>query len=71
MGRPMVITDSAITTSWGLSKLIVKDTQRDFARTEHMVFVEFLEFICRIAHEAYFSEPKEVIKMYKPNKKDE
>ena len=33
MGRPMVITDSAITTSWGLSKLTVKDTQRDYART--------------------------------------
>ena len=35
----------------------MKDLSRDQARTSHMIFVEFLEFICRVAHVAYFYEP--------------
>ena len=31
---------------------------RDYERTQHMVFVEFLEFICRVAHVANFVEPR-------------
>ena len=29
---------------------------RDHSRCKHMVFVEFLEFICRVAHAAQFYE---------------
>lgn len=43
---------------WGLSKITVKDMDRDFDRTQHMVFVEFLEFLCRVAHVAQFSDCK-------------
>lgn len=43
---------------WGLSKITVKDLHRDFDRTQHMVFVEFLEFLCRVAHIAQFVECK-------------
>jgi len=39
---------------WGLSKITVKDMDRDFDRSKHMVFVEFLEFLCRVAHVANF-----------------
>ena len=54
----MVITDEALATCWALSKFTIKDMARDFSRTQHMVFVEFLEFICRIAHKAHFIEPE-------------
>ena len=53
----MYISDEALSTCWALSKLTVKDLSRDQARTQHMIFVEFLEFICRVAHAALFQEP--------------
>ena len=54
----MYISDEALSTCWALSKLTVKDLSRDQARTQHMIFVEFLEFICRVAHVALFQEPE-------------
>ena len=33
---------------------------RDYERTQHMVFVEFLEFLCRVAHVAQFIDIKPV-----------
>lgn len=65
MERPMLISNDAILASWGLSKLTVKDLQRDYERSYHMVFVEFLEFMCRIAHIAKFQDPNEIIQPYK------
>ena len=50
LGRVLVISDKDVSTCWGLSKITVKDMDRDFERTQHMVFVEFLEFLCRVAH---------------------
>ena len=58
LNRPISITDETIRTCWGLSKLTVKDMKRDYGRTQHMVFVEFLEFLCRIAHVTEFLEPR-------------
>ena len=54
LGKQLQIKDREIATCWGLSKLTVKDLDRDYGRTQHMVFVEFLEFICRVAHVAEF-----------------
>ena len=38
--------------------MTVKDMDRDFERTQHMVFVEFLEFLCRVAHIVTFNDMK-------------
>lgn len=54
--RILKISDYEVSVCWSLSKLTVKDMKRDYGRTQHMVFVEFLEFICRVAHVAHFSE---------------
>ena len=56
LSRNLIVSDFEVTTCWGLSKLVVKDMQTDFDRTSHMVFIEFLEFICRIAHICQFVE---------------
>ena len=56
LSRNLIVSDFEVTTCWGLSKLVVKDMQTDFDRTAHMVFIEFLEFICRIAHICQFVE---------------
>jgi hypothetical protein len=52
--RIMVISDSALRTCWGLSKFTVRDLVNDVNKYQHMVFVEFLEFVCRVAHVATF-----------------
>ena len=56
LGKMLVISDYQLMSCWGLSKITVKDMGNDFDRTQHMVFVEFLEFLCRVAHVAYFSD---------------
>ena len=56
LGKMLVVSDKEIAACWGLSKLTVKDLERDFGRTQHMVFVEFLEFICRVTHVAGWAE---------------
>ena len=47
--------------------MTVKNISKDFSRTKHMVFVEFLEFICRIA----YASPIEVNYDYDSNQSDE
>ena len=50
--RMIQISDKIAKTCWGLSKMTVKNIEKDHKRTKHMVFVEFLEFICRLAYAA-------------------
>ena len=42
--------DRVSKTCWGLSKMTVKNVTKDYYVTQHMVFVEFLEFLCRLAY---------------------
>ena len=65
--RTLHIEDKIATTCYGLSKMTVKNISKDFSRTRHMVFVEFLEFICRIA----YASPVEVNYNYDSNQSDE
>ena len=58
LGKILSIKESDLETCWGLSKITVKDMEKDFDRTKHMVFVEFLEFLCRVAHIAKFENNK-------------
>ena len=48
------ITLEKTRTCWALSKMTVRDLARDQERTEIMVFVEYLEFLCRVAYIADF-----------------
>ena len=55
----MKISDRQLAACYGLSKITVKDMKRDFGRTQHMVFVEFLEYVCRVAHIVEFIDVKD------------
>ena len=56
LSKTLVYTDDNLKRCWGLSKITVKDMNRDFDRAKHMVFVEFLEFLCRMAQYCSFIE---------------
>ena len=65
--RTLLIDDKIAKTCYGLSKMTVKNLNKDFHRTKHMIFVEFLEFICRVAYAA----PVEVNNSHDSNESDE
>ena len=57
--KEMKISDRQLAACYGLSKITVKDMKRDYGRTQHMVFVEFLEYVCRVAHTVEFIDVKD------------